>query len=98
MYISALRRNSPWVNAFWNAVSLESQSQRASRSVELLPIRQESVTGGFSSTCKKPVAGGAVEEDTALWHLMKRLGLDEAGCNSGFPAFQTSGGGIEALA
>ena len=27
----------------------------------------------------------------------KMLGLDEAGCNSGFPPFQISGGGIEAL-
>ena len=32
-----------------------------------------------------------------MWHLMELLDLDETGCNSGFPPFQISGTGIEAL-
>jgi hypothetical protein len=65
----------------------EIQSWPTGRSVELLPIRQESVTGGFPSSCKKPAAGGAVEEDAVVWHLMKRLGVDASGQKFRFSAF-----------
>ncbi|NBV86450.1 MAG: hypothetical protein EBS01_09360 [Verrucomicrobia bacterium] len=63
--------------------------------IELLPIHEELLTLGVSSA--KQHAQGSVEEYSVLWHLMKRLGLDVTGKDSGSPPFQVSGGGIEAL-
>jgi|GEM_PF-5624568 len=76
-----------------SAAEIEGKSRNPR--IELLPIHEELPAIGFSSA--KQHDHGGVEEYSVLWHLMKRLGLDVTGKDSGFPYFQISGGGMETV-